>query len=472
MHLDPSRYWPSEANTLLVTAALHPDPDRARRAWRDWEDLQRFESATWAELRVFPIVARRLPALGLDSPLLPRLAGVRRFLWTKARMMHRAVTPFLSSLRDAGITPVLTKGAGRVALDPREAVDRYSHDVDVLVRPGEWKTAVDLLLAADYAPEPKLARNTILRMRQRYHGLGFVKAEARVDLHLFAMMRNRCEGDDDGLRARSMQAHFGGIPVRVPSAEDRVVIAVGHGLLVSPGGVSDWAFDAVAALATPGFDWTLVQRELIRRGLSAFGVAALGYLRNMLAQPVPAEVLAALARDVDPVFIEELEVLHNSFVSRSPHEHTVFCLADLERARRASADLPPGELAAPRETDWAEATILPAAGKRAETASLTAPDWPGRLQRLDLEVAFPVEAPRGRRRLLTELICFEHHESRLHQRIAPVENGQVAITFTIPGDFFFLRQPTDFQLRAWHLSADRGCKTTPIPSLRYRWRGI
>ena len=167
MHMDPTRYWPSASNTLLLTAALHPDPDKARQGWRGWEELQRFEAVNWAEMRVFPVVARRLPQLGVDSPLLPRLAGVRRFLWTKARMLHRAVTPLLQSLRAAGITPYLTKGAARIALDPAEAVERYSHDVDVLVRPDEWEIAVDLVLAAGLTPEQNLSREALLRLRSR-----------------------------------------------------------------------------------------------------------------------------------------------------------------------------------------------------------------------------------------------------------------------------------------------------------------
>jgi len=471
MLMDPTRYWPSAANTLLLTAALHPDPDKARQGWLAWEELQRIETANWAEMRVFPVVARRLPELGIDSPLLPRLAGVRRFLWTKSRMLHRAVTPPLESLRAAGITPVLTKGAARVALDPDETVERYSHDVDVLVRPDEWEAAVDLVLAAGLAPKQNLTREALLRLRQRFHALGFRKAEALIDLHLFAMKRNRCQGDDDGLRERSIEARFVGVPVRVPCAEDRMVMALGHGLLFNPGRVTDWAFDAVAALRTPGFDWELVRRELIRRGLAAFGVCALRYLRHQLGQPVPAELIEELERDVSPVFAEELEILHHDFFSRVAREHAVLNFADLERAHRSAAALPPAPAPVARVTDWTEATILPPTRSMAERVEVPAPGWAGRAERLVLEVAFRIEAlpPRGVR-LMLELICFEAHETCLHQRFAQVVDGRAVAAFGISGEFLVMRGPARFQMRAWHLSPDEGRRTVAVPSARFRWR--
>jgi len=340
----------------------------------------------------------------------------------------------------------------------------------VLVRPQEWETAVNLLLADGFVADQKLDRDAALRLRQRFHALGFEKDEAKIDLHVFALKRNRCEGDDDGLRDRSLAAHFSGIPVRVPSAEDRVVMAVGHGLLFNPGRVADWAFDAVAALATPGFDWDLVERELIRRGLAAFGVAALGYLRDILAQPVPDRIIAALERDVSDVFAEELDVLHDAFFSRVPGESAVFRLADLERARRAAAALPPAPPPVLRGTGWLEAIILPSLNSRATRARIRTPGWAGRADRLTLEVTFPAEAPAARQRLVVDLVCFEVHETRLHQRVAPVVDGRATLQFDIPGDFLALRRPAHLEVRAAHVAPDGRSLTTPLADARYRWR--
>ncbi|WP_368415324.1 nucleotidyltransferase family protein [Falsiroseomonas sp.] len=465
----PERFWPDEADTLLLTAALHPDAARARAAWRDWDDPQRFEAATWPMLRIFPAMARRLPELGLDSDLLPRLAGVRRFLWTKSRLLHRAVLPALGGLHAAGVTPMLLKGAARVALDPKETAERYSHDVDVLVPTPAWATAVEVMYAQGMEPALKLTREEVLGMRHRFHGIGFSKAEAQLDLHLFALKRNRCEGDDDGLWARSLPAVFGGVPVRAPGAEDRLVMAVGHGLLTSPGRVTNWVFDAVAALSRPGFDWDLVQRELVERGLSAFGAAGLRFLRARLDQPVPEALIEALEADVTAILAEEMICLHEAYWARSPREHAVLHFADLERARRAAGRLPPAPPPLRRDTACADALILPPTRQTAEMAAIPVPDWPGRRDRLRLDIEIEVApAPPGQS-LMIELTCFERHSSCLEQRIVKTATGRCALRFDLPAELLVMRRPERLTLAAWYVSRQGRMTTTAIPAARYRW---
>lgn len=471
MFLDPTRYWPPAETTWLLAAALHPDPDAARAAWRAWDDPGRFDATNWAQLRVFPIVARRLPELGLDSTLLPRLIGVRRFLWTKSRILHRSVTPLLKLLLDAGIPLVLTKGAARIALDPAEALERYSHDVDALVPEADWDRAASLLMDAGMTPE-KLTRAEVLNIRQRYHGIGLQLAEANIDLHLHAMKRNRCLGDDDGLRARAVPGVFAGLPVHVPGAEDRLVMAIGHGLLHSPGRPTDWAFDAAAALATPGFDWGLVEREVVRRGLSAFGVSALRYLRQELAQPVPEAVIAALEADVTPVFAEELECLHHAFFARTVRESVILSLADMERARRAAALRPPAPPSGTPGGAW-EAAETRLVGRRGEeAAALAVPGWIAPGDRVRLDLRFEAPPPQRRERVQVELSCFEAHPTLLHQQVATSSKGQWQAVFHLPGDFLALRQPAMLLARASHLTPGGRAKGIALTAGRGRWTRI
>lgn len=471
MELDTRRYWPDKADTLLLIAALHPDEEHARMAWRAWEEMPRIDAENWAKLRVLPVVARRLPQLGVDSELLPRLAGVRRFLWTKTRLLHRAVAPMLHGLRTAGITPMLTKGAARVALDPGAAAERYSHDVDVLVPTAAWNVAVDVMYAHGMVAAQKLAREQVLQLRQRFHGVGFGKAEAQLDLHLFALKRNRCEGDDDGFWARAQPGSFVSVPVLAPSAEDRLVMALAHGLLVSPAGqVTDWVFDAVAALSAPGFDWKLVQRELIRRGLSAFGVVGLHFLRKRLAQPVPKALIAALKADVSQVFAEEFDCLHEASWARTEREHTVLALADCERARRAAGALEPGAPQDRRGTPWADATLDPPTRIRAEAAAIPVPHWIARGDRPKLDLKVEVPPLRKGQRLMLELTCFAARPTSLQQRFASATEGRAALCFELPGDFMAMRRPDRLVLRAWGVDATRGVKTMPILAARHQWR--
>ncbi|WPB82960.1 nucleotidyltransferase family protein [Sediminicoccus rosea] len=470
MELVAQHYWPDRADTLLLMTALHPDEERARTAWRAWEEMQRFETANWAKLRIFPVVARRLPQLGLDSELLPRLAGVRRFLWTKTRLLHRTVAPLLEGLRAAGITPMLTKGAARVALDPAAAAERYSHDVDVLVPTAAWEAAVDVMYAHGMEAAQKLTREQVLQIRHRFHGIGFGKAEAQLDLHFFALKRNRCEGDDDGLWARAQAGSFVGVPVLAPSAEDRLVMALAHGLLVSPGRVTDWVFDAVAALSVSGFDWKHVQRELIRRGLSAFGMVGLRFLRERLAQPVPTALIAALRADTSQVFAEEFNCLHETYWARTEREHALLTLADYERARRAAMALPAGAPQGRRGTPWADAALDPPTRARAGDAVIPVPPWISRGDRPKLDLTVQLPQPQKGQRLMLELTCFAAHQTSLQQRFVAVAEGRAALRFVLPADFMAMRRPDRLALRAWGVDATSGATRVPVLAARHRWR--
>ena len=118
MTLHLSSFWPPRPLSLLLVVALHPSDEAARAAWTEWERLDLVEDANWADLRIFPTVARRLAALGVVSPIVPRLAGVRRFMWSKMQNRIRVTRPYIAALVEAGVTPMLTKGAARIALNP------------------------------------------------------------------------------------------------------------------------------------------------------------------------------------------------------------------------------------------------------------------------------------------------------------------------------------------------------------------
>ncbi|WP_029351088.1 nucleotidyltransferase family protein [Bosea sp. 117] len=334
MSLPVERYWPPHATALLLAAALHPSSEAARAAWSDWEALQIFEDGNWAELRIFPTVARRLTQLGIESSLVPRLVGVRRFMWSKMQNRIVAVRPYLAALAEAGIVPMLTKGAARVALDPREAAERYSHDIDTVIPPGRWAEAVDILVGRGLVCEYDWSRDRLVnRMREARHALSFRMGEADIDLHQSALMPNRLIGDDDALWARAVPASFAGVPVVAPCAPDRLMMSLAHGLLYDPARPGDWALDAVSALRAPAFDWTVFEREVRARGLSAFADAGLSFLVDGLGQEVPPEVRSRLAQDATPAFREELESLFHSHHPRTEREEGALCFAQLERLR-------------------------------------------------------------------------------------------------------------------------------------------
>jgi hypothetical protein len=104
------RFMPLDNNHLLVQAAISP-PDQAAAAWSAWISRRSLDEAGWAEVRLLPAIAARAGEIGLGTDVLPRLDGIRRFVWAKSQKQMLAARPLLSLMLQHGITPLLLKGA-------------------------------------------------------------------------------------------------------------------------------------------------------------------------------------------------------------------------------------------------------------------------------------------------------------------------------------------------------------------------
>ena len=360
MTLHLSSFWPPRPLSLLLVVALHPSDEAARAAWTEWERLDLVEDANWADLRIFPTVARRLAALGVASPIVPRLAGVRRFMWSKMQNRIRVTRPYIAALVEAGVTPMLTKGAARIALNPREAAERYSHDIDLVAPPEQWERTVDVLLSLGLESDPEWPRDRLVHgMRRLRHSQALKKGEADIDLHQSALRLNRAIYDDDAMRARALPASFAGVPVLAVAASDRLMMSFCHGLLFDRTRPGDWALDAAAAMTAPDIDWDAFEDEVRARGLSAFATCGLAYMREVIGLSAPAAVCERLADDASAVFMEELGAAFRSYSHRNRRESTARCFAAIERARRSVARMPARPAHGPASSDWCEATPAP-----------------------------------------------------------------------------------------------------------------
>ena len=78
-------YWPDEAQTLLVQAALAAG-DTARQAWARWSashDMDRLDDSSF---HILPQVYRNLERLQATGPEIGRLRGIYRWSLQDRRM--------------------------------------------------------------------------------------------------------------------------------------------------------------------------------------------------------------------------------------------------------------------------------------------------------------------------------------------------------------------------------------------------
>ncbi len=281
--------WPRGGRDLLLRAAIVQDLAEAERAFAAWLTTHDFNDVTFAEQRLLVAVSARLPATTEASPVRARLKGIERMLWTHSTMTLRAAQPAIQALADANVPVMLLKGAARAALDMRDVRGRFASDVDILVHPAEFDRAYKTLRAHGWdhnqPGEPDLSRLTGLNLYSGKHG--------DLDLHRFAFHQLiPADADPTPLWSRATSTTFLGLPVSVPSATDRLLMAIAHGG-IDGHQHSDWLVDCAALISDGAVDWPLFERLCAERRLAPHTAVALSYLQH-LGINIPADTLARI----------------------------------------------------------------------------------------------------------------------------------------------------------------------------------
>jgi hypothetical protein len=366
------RYWPPESQILLVIAAIG-EPDAALAAWRGWLARRDLDTASWPEVRLLAAVSTRLPDLDPDSPLLPRLQGIRRFIWTQTQMCLAGGKPLLAALHAADVPMLLLKGAARIAEDPAAAARRLVRDIDVLVGVPAWARALEIADAEGWRPKPgspyegRLRPGTAGRVLPSHHSIAF-KLEgafendcAEVDLHHASLFMCRNAGDDDGLWRRARPAMLQGVPVRIPAPEDELLHTLVHGTLFGEEPTADWAPDAATLIRAGRVHWAALEAAAAERHVEPAVVSALMLLAERAGIAVPGDTLARLRARIAEPFLSDFVSFATAYRPEQP--------ALIEAVRRA---------ACVRAADAAVRRGLPgAAGPRVLLdATITPGGWP------------------------------------------------------------------------------------------------
>jgi hypothetical protein len=308
MTSDPLRdYWPPEDQLLLLEAALI-DTESARKAWDRWCETRSLDSATWEEVRLLSALLKRVREFDPKSPLLPRLEGIRKFVWSQTQICLNGVRPMLEALSEKRFRLMLIKGAARLARDPRSASERLLRDVDVLVHPDDWEKT--LILAKDRGWRCPNWLKLAPSVFPYHHAIPLRDRKGfEVDLHHLAFFVCRNIGDDDGLWARAKPTVLYGLPYFAPSPTDELLLEMSHGFLYSgtASKTSDWVLDVAPLINSDRIDWSVFLTEVRARGLEVSAASGLLLLRERLKLPVPDSLLSVLLTHIDEPFLSDFE---------------------------------------------------------------------------------------------------------------------------------------------------------------------
>jgi hypothetical protein len=297
-----------EAQLLLLTAGREKNDEAIRALLArplDWAKL------TWLseEERATPVLWRRLSAIAslpAEAQPLHRMAMVAEF-----RMMHleSRLLSALDTLAEAGVEPVLLKGAALALTVYGSFVARPMTDVDLLVPRDEVLGARDALLASGWSPG---SEKTPEFYEGHHHLAPLVDSQGTgtsLELHTSLFFEGHPFAlTSDDIRNRAEQVKVRGRTVLVPGVHDQLLHLCLHFAWSHMMATGAWrAFrDLDALLRTERVDWKqFVQRARASRGGSACywtfrlartvaGISVPAWVERSLAPPAPEFALRRL----------------------------------------------------------------------------------------------------------------------------------------------------------------------------------
>ncbi len=278
--------WPTREQEWLLQAALL-DHDRARSAWRAWQEAARIDSTDPASFRVLPLLYARLRTLEPDDRHLAQLKGVYRQNVYRNRLLIDRAVPVLAALEQRGIATLVLQGAALSERHYRDSGLRSLLQFDLLVRAHQLPVA----RAALAELQGWVARTAM----SPTEGAAFRDPDGfALHLHTHVLPDVPAAAADAACWQRAVAIDYHGVGSRVLDDTDellRICIGGARWERLTP---LLWIPDALAVLRGGTIDWIALLETARRWHLVVHLREALTYLSTRFQAQVPQQALADL----------------------------------------------------------------------------------------------------------------------------------------------------------------------------------
>jgi hypothetical protein len=288
---EAGRYWPSEAQEMLLRAALLCGTE-AIDAWRAVRPQFAAVAGGRASRRLLPLLGANLRRLGLDDPLAVHWEAIHRETATKNRARFEAGRRFLAALAGAGIPTLVLKGAALVGEGYRDLGLRPMSDVDIAVPTAHVHPALQVLTRAGWSSSRPVTPGFI-RM-QHAAALREAGTSTSCDLHWHVYWECCGPHADDDLWAQSRSLDFEGVRTRALGPADQLLHLCMHASRRANRPQLLWIPDALMVLRAGGVEWSRLVAQAEGRRFVLRAGAMLTYLERRFAAPIPERVFRQL----------------------------------------------------------------------------------------------------------------------------------------------------------------------------------
>lgn len=290
--------WPAGGHRLLLRATLHPDPETARAAWREWRHMTDFDRIDYASLRFVPLLLSRIKELGIVDDDAGRYRGIHRRAWVHSQQVVHRLRSVIEGLAAEGIPTLVLKGA---ALGPTVYEDtglRPIADADVLVPHGDAVRAIDWFVGRGWESEYLTSRDLLVRYHLFHdHAWAFdAGGDTKIDVHWKLSHLGTDPALDDRFWQHSRGFRLVGLDARTLSPTHHLFHACVHGVPYCTVPSMRWVADAAMILqhSQDSVDWPEFLRCTADFHVAVIVAHALRYLRSEIDAPIPDHVLGRL----------------------------------------------------------------------------------------------------------------------------------------------------------------------------------
>lgn len=289
-------YPVGDHDKLLKAVLLEDEKAALALAW-EWLDANDIDVVSFREHRLLIALLARFGKALEGHPYYPRIAGLQRMLWTRTLMHLRDARPALAAIAESGVPILLIKGAARLADGGTGKSGRVSHDLDIVVHPEDAPRTFAILDEHGWTSSSGRSNARIAREIGAFRALNMYKGRfGDIDLHLYPFHPHQGAPDDDRrLWGEALTGDLDGIPVLLPTPEQRIALAIAHGGLDAHNH-SDWLCDIAAIFRAGPVASDRLEEILAARGIEPAAAIALHYLADECSVAIDRAMLDRVMR--------------------------------------------------------------------------------------------------------------------------------------------------------------------------------
>ena len=419
--LAPKLSWafPTGAHHQLILAAIGQDHEASLDAAHTWLSENDIDEAEFRDHRLLLAVSARFGTELKKHSAYPRLVGLQRMLWTRSMMAMQEARPSLARIAEAGHEMLLIKGAACLASGAAASKQRVAYDIDLVVRPEFMAPVFDILVDEDWTPSPGTTCQYIREHLASTRSINLFKGNwGDIDLHRQPFHPGQGGSIEDAqLWETSQPAKLNGVPVRIPSSEDRVALAIAHGGLDGHAH-SDWLVDCATILQGESIDWQRLGKTILSRRSAVSAAITFQYLHERLGFEIPSDFMQTLATSAS----SQLSALYVGLVQARPKDRSgpagQVIRAIAKKVRKLS-----GRRHLPAKAKDRELSVRRVAVEGVRDAStfvtsfrIVSPPECKKKSNLDVDIILDIKPPAARRRIELEIGSVDTHLCRARFR--------------------------------------------------------